>query len=135
MRETGWQQRSKSPEQEARLKRLWKRLDFLTDAHDKTIKIIEHLSPFYPQDIYLKLGECEQAGTKERSLMAGTRRDGDDWNSSFPAYNAVLRPYAIGFDCSARLKHQFISLENGSLLALRARQALASIRKFWLARP
>jgi hypothetical protein len=36
---------------------------------------------------------------------------------------------------SARLIHQFISLENGSLLALRARQALASIRKFWLARP
>ena len=36
---------------------------------------------------------------------------------------------------SARLIHQFISLENGSLLALRARQALASIGKFWLARP
>ena len=39
---------------------------------------------------------------------------------------------------SARLIHQFISLENGSLLAGRARQArqaLASFRKFWLDRP
>jgi hypothetical protein len=35
---------------------------------------------------------------------------------------------------SARLIHQFISLENGSLLAGRARQALASFRKFWLDR-
>ena len=36
---------------------------------------------------------------------------------------------------SAWLIHQFISLENGSLLAGRARQALASFRKFWLDRP
>jgi len=83
-----------------RLKRLRGRLDLLTDAHDKTIKIIEHLSPFYPQDIYSKLGECLfvvrgeildiRTGGDERTFSHGWYVQGKKrLDEFFPKYNAV----------------------------------------------
>lgn len=84
---------------EERIKRLAERLNLLIEAHDKTVKIIEHLCPFYPQDIYNKLGECLTAA---RGEILDIQTGGDETFSSkwyeegqkrldvfFPAYNAV----------------------------------------------
>lgn len=84
---------------EERIKRLAERLNLLIEAHNKTVKIIEHLSPFYPQDIYNKLGECLTAA---RGEILDIQTGGDETFSSkwyeegqkrfgvfFPAYNAV----------------------------------------------
>ena len=43
---------------EDRLKALWERLNVLAEAHDKTVKILEYVSPFITQGIYLKIEEC-----------------------------------------------------------------------------
>jgi hypothetical protein len=78
---------------------LAKRLDLLIEAHDKTIKIIEHLSPFYPRDIYFKLGECLTAARGEildittsgdETFSLGWFEEGQKRLDKFyPAYNAV----------------------------------------------
>jgi hypothetical protein len=91
-----------SPEgdsKEDRLRRLAERLNLLIAAHDKTVKTIEHLSPFYPQDIYLKLGECLTAargeildirtGGNETFSLAWYEEGQKRLDVFFPAYNAV----------------------------------------------
>jgi hypothetical protein len=93
---------SVSPENETnedRLKRLAGRLNLLIETHDKTVKVIEHLSPFYPQYIFLKIGECL---TVARGEILDIQTGGNDtfslsWyeegqrrlDAFFPAYNAV----------------------------------------------
>ncbi len=91
-----------SPQDESRenkLTRLAERLTALIEAHDKTVKIIEHLSPFYPRDIYLKLGECLtaargeildiQTGGDETFTFAWYEEGQKRLDVFFPAYNAV----------------------------------------------
>ncbi len=88
---------------ETKYKQLGERLKVLIEAHDKTVKTIEHLSPFYPRDIYTKLNECLTAA---RGEILDIRTAGDEtftfgWfeerqkrlDAFYPAYNAV--PEAI----------------------------------------
>jgi len=84
---------------EDRLKRLAERLNLLIEAHDKTVKTIEHLSPFYPQEIYVKLGECLtaargeildiQTGGNETFSLAWYEKGQKRLDVFFPAYHAV----------------------------------------------
>jgi hypothetical protein len=80
-------------------------LDILIEAHDKTIKTIEHLSPFYPRDIYSKLNECLTAA---RGEILDIQTDGDEtfslgWfeegqkrlDKFYPAYNAVTEAIRV----------------------------------------
>jgi hypothetical protein len=84
---------------EERTKILEERLDDLVKAHNKTARVTEHLSPFYPQDIHLKVGECLTAA---RGEILDIQTGGDSTFSSawyekgqkrldvfFSAYNSV----------------------------------------------
>ena len=93
---------SVSPEGESKedkIKRLAERLNLLIGAHDKTVKVIEHLSPFYPQDIYFKLSMCLSVA---RGEILDIQTGGDEtfslkWyeegqrrlDAFFPTYNSV----------------------------------------------
>lgn len=84
---------------EEKLKRLAERLDVLIEAHDRTLKIIEHLSPFYPRDICNKLNECLTAARGEildiqtggdETFTLGWYEEGQRRLDAFyPAYNAA----------------------------------------------
>jgi hypothetical protein len=43
---------------ETKIKALAERLSLLVEAHNKTVRIFENLSPFYPRAIYLKIDQC-----------------------------------------------------------------------------
>lgn len=49
---------SEADTEEIKLSALGVKLQELAQIHDKTMKTIENLCPFYPQDIYEKLSQC-----------------------------------------------------------------------------
>lgn len=51
--------------EEDKRKELAESLNLLVRAHNKTVNVVEHLNPFYPNDIYLKLNECLTAARGE----------------------------------------------------------------------
>jgi hypothetical protein len=80
---------------EDNLKDLNERLNLLVEAHNKAVKLVEHLNPFYPQDIYLKLGECltatrgeimdiETGGDETSHLVGTSKARSGEMNSSLP---------------------------------------------------
>jgi hypothetical protein len=84
---------------EDKIKSLAGRLETLVEAHNKTVRIFENLSPFYPREIYLKVDECLRAA---RGEILDLQTAGDEtftakWfekgqkrlDAFFPAYNAV----------------------------------------------
>lgn len=88
-----------SDTREDRLRDLNERLNLLIEAHNKAVKTVEHLSPFYPQDIYVKLEQCLTAA---RGEIADIQTGGDEtlsfgWHQQgqkrrdefFAAYNAL----------------------------------------------
>jgi hypothetical protein len=83
----------------AKIKSLAERLSVLVEAHNKTVRVFENLSPFYPQDIYLKIDQCLIAA---RGEILDIQTGGDEtftfkWfeegqkrlDAFFPTYNAV----------------------------------------------
>jgi hypothetical protein len=87
------------PNQEERVANLVERLNDLANAQNKTVLVIERLSPFYPRDIYLKLEPCLAVVRRE---ILDIKTSGDtmlssDWydkgqqrlDAFFPLYNGV----------------------------------------------
>jgi len=84
---------------EDKMKSLGKRLEVLVEAHDKTVKAIEYLSPFYPSDIYTKLDECLtaargeildiQTGGNETFTLGWFQEGQKRLDRFYPAYHAV----------------------------------------------
>ncbi len=74
-----------SPEQtrEDKLRDLGEKLGRLENAHNAAVRIIENLSPFYPQDIFAKVTRCLQLARAEmlQTRTAGSTVLGPEWNA------------------------------------------------------
>jgi len=87
------------PSQQERLASLVERLNDLANAQNKTVLVIEKLSPFYPRDIYLKLEACLAVVRREilDIKTSGGTMFSSEWydigqqrlDAFFPLYNGV----------------------------------------------
>jgi hypothetical protein len=97
---------------EDRLRDLAEKLGRLEDAHNAAVRIIENLSPFYPEDIFTKLTVCLRLARAEmlQTRTAGSTLFSPEW-------------HAIG---ESRLE-DFMKSYNESSQAIRARISTLAI--------
>lgn len=82
-----------------RRRRLFERLTALKEAYSKAVTVVENQSPFYPAEIYSKIGECLRlanleivdvsTGGNETFGLAWYKQGSERWESFLGVYNVV----------------------------------------------
>jgi hypothetical protein len=80
--------------------RFSERLNLLSAAHDHAVKIVEHMRPFYPSDIFIKVSQClaitrgeimYAAGGGERVFNQAGRNRLQDFNLAYDSAIDAVR--------------------------------------------